>query len=328
MVTAMTIKVLTYKSLQPGPSLLLLGAVHGNEKCGTRALESLVTLLNDGTLKLAKGSLTIIPICNPKAYAQDVRFVERNLNRRLYPKPEPKDYEDFLDPLLCPHLGEADYLLDLHSYASPGGPFAFLGGKDAKETEFARALGAKFYVFGWQNAYQNVKKQPAEEKPDQHLESMGTTEYARDKGAKAITLECGHHYNADAPRVGLIAALRAMTTLGLLETADLPAEIAGFSPEDEAPIPVKTLLSEAVNTSEQVCIQMCQVYYKTLPGTFEKPWQHLDPVKKGDTLATFEDGSTLTADRDGYVILPKESSAVGGEWFYLGEPSGFPPESE
>lgn len=322
-----TIKALTYQSINPGPSLLLLGAVHGNEKCGTRALEHLIELFDNGTVKLSNGKVTIIPICNPKAYAQNERFVERNLNRRLFPKAEPKVYEDFLDPILCPHLEQTDYLLDLHSYASRGGAFAFLGGQDAEETAFAQSLGAKFFVFGWQNAYKDVdaaKTKP--EDPNQHLESMGTTEFARAKGAKAITLECGHHHNADAPRIALIAALRAMKALGLLDTEALPTHIPGFTPEDADAIAFQAELQSATPASEQTCIKMSKVYYKTSPGNFAKPWQHLDPVTQGDVLATFEDGSTVTADLTGYMILPKENSAVGGEWFYLGEQSNFPPE--
>lgn len=322
----MTIKAISYKALTAGPALLLLGAVHGNEKCGTRALERLMELLDSGKIKLEKGQLTIIPICNPKAYAQDVRFVERNLNRRLYPKSEQQAYEDFLDPLICPYLAEADYVLDLHSYASRGGPFIFLGGEDSAETDFARALGVKYYVYGWQNAYQNADAK--EDSFDQHLESMGTTEYARDKGAKAVTLECGHHYNADAPEIGLIAALQAMRALDLIDASALLAEIPGFSPETTTPISLASINTPSEPPEAQVCIQMSKVYYKTQAGTFTKAWQHLDPVQKGEPLANFEDGSQLIADRDGYMILPKEASEVGGEWFYLGEQSEFPPGAE
>jgi predicted deacylase len=319
-----SLKVITYKSLNPGPHLLLLGAVHGNEKCGTQALHHLARLLDAGTLSLQKGQVTLIPICNPEAYRLDVRFVERNLNRSLYPKPQPKAYEDFLDPLLCPHLAAADYLLDLHSYASQGGPFMFLGGHCAKETAFGRSLGVKYFVYGWQNAYENADSR--EDTEAQRLEAMGTTEYARQAGAKALTLECGHHHNADAPSIGLLAAINAMNTLELLETNAIPATLPSFDTHNAEPIPLNSSLSQKVSSEEQVCIRMSKVYYKEQEGQFTRPWQHLDAVTQGETLAKWADGSTLTADRDGFIVLPKDNSPVGSEWFYLGESSPFPPE--
>jgi len=318
----MTLKVVTYHALEAGPKLLILGAVHGNEKCGTKALNRLITLLDDGTLTLAKGQLTVIPICNPRAYEKDVRFIERNLNRHLYPKSHPVNYEDFLDPILCTHLGQADYLLDLHSYASLGGPFIFLGGQDSAETNFGRALGIQYFIQGWQNAYQNTNNR--QESFNQHLESMGTTEYARAKGAKAVTLECGHHHNAAAPRIGLVAAIKALDGLSMLEIDPTLETIPGFAPEDPDPIYVKSTLAPNRPSASQICIQMCKVYYKTQEGSFNKTWKHLDTVEKGEPLATFQDGSALLADRKGFMILPKESSDVGAEWSYLGEQLDFP----
>jgi hypothetical protein len=337
----MTVQTIRYKSLTPGPNLLILGAVHGNEKCGTRAIQRLIQLLNEGTLSLARGQLSLIPICNPKAFAQDVRFVERNLNRHVYPKSEPKAYEDYLDGLICPELAVADYLLDLHSFASQGGPFVFLSGTDDEETAFARTLGVRFFIHGWKEAFQTVSSRPDTEA--QRLEAMGTTSYARaENGAKAITLECGHHYNTDAARIGLVAAIRAMLWLDMLDPAALPETLEGFPPEDADPILKQVLTTDHAAISiegdtkynnehglqptgaAQVCVKMHKVFYKEKPGELTRPWQHLDAVKKDDVLAQFEDGTHIVADEDSYVILPKLSAQVGGEWFYLGTPSDFP----
>jgi predicted deacylase len=41
-------KSFSYRSLQPGPRLIVLGAVHGNETCGTRAIERLVGEIDAG----------------------------------------------------------------------------------------------------------------------------------------------------------------------------------------------------------------------------------------------------------------------------------------
>lgn len=326
----MTIKAITYNALVKGPRLLILGAVHGNEICGTQALYALINLLDTNQITLNQGHLTVIPICNPKAYAQNLRFVQRNLNRHLYPKPQAKAYEDSIDPILCNYLSNTDYLLDLHSYASRGDAFIFLGGNNDHETQFARALGIKHFIYGWQSAYQNTDTQVVTHTQNkvtqQRLESMGTTEYARSHGAQAITLECGQHLNTDAPSIGLIAALRALNYLKMLNPEQLPKSVPHPNPSITKPLKLKSQLSETLGTTtlSQVCIKMSKAYYKQHPGKLVKPWQHLDFVMKGEPLASFDNGSKLIAEHDGFVILPKEASEVGSEWFYLGKQVVFP----
>ena len=188
----MTVKIVTYRALEPGPALTALGAVHGNERCGTQATGRLIAAIDNGAVTLKRGTLRLVPIVNPRAYREGVRFVERNLNRFLFPKDAKNHYEDYLDPIVCELLDKTDVLLDLHSYASHGGPFIFLGTPDAKEIAYATDLGVADFVHGWTEAFGSDKARDGRE-------SQGTTEYARAKGALAITLECGHHHNADAP---------------------------------------------------------------------------------------------------------------------------------
>ncbi|MFM7851442.1 MAG: succinylglutamate desuccinylase/aspartoacylase family protein, partial [Flammeovirgaceae bacterium] len=91
----------TFHSLEKGKHLVVLGAVHGNEKCGTLAIRQAVSKFQTGEWQLQCGKVTFVPICNPEAYAQNKRFYQRNLNRHFYPKPIHIDYEDKIDPILC-----------------------------------------------------------------------------------------------------------------------------------------------------------------------------------------------------------------------------------
>jgi predicted deacylase len=54
--------------LSSGPKLIVLGAVHGNETCGTEAIRRLVQELEQGRLRIERGTLTMVPIANPLAY--------------------------------------------------------------------------------------------------------------------------------------------------------------------------------------------------------------------------------------------------------------------
>ena len=48
-------KSLRYAGRAPGTRLIVLGAVHGNETCGTRAIERVLAELDRGALALAGG---------------------------------------------------------------------------------------------------------------------------------------------------------------------------------------------------------------------------------------------------------------------------------
>jgi len=75
----------SHVSTQPGVRLIVLGAVHGNETCGTRAIERAIGEIETGTLALHAGRVTWVPVANPLAYEKRRRTGDRNLNRNLVP---------------------------------------------------------------------------------------------------------------------------------------------------------------------------------------------------------------------------------------------------
>ena len=288
-----TLQSTTFHSLTPGPHFLVLGAIHGNETCGPIALQRIIEGFTNGGLELVAGTLTIFPICNPKAHALNQRFVERNLNRELYPKEQPQAYEDFINPIVCRVLEQADYVLDLHSFHSPGGPFIFLGGDCGEEQTFARHLGVDHFVYGWAAAYSAAHSQ-------NDKAALGTVEYARQFGAKAATLECGHHHNADAPDIGERAVLNGLAYLNMINRPTTPP------------------------SATQTCAKMQSVVIKEKPGQFAKPWVHFDAIKKGDAIIQYDDGTQAVADDDCFLVLPKNDVPVGTECVYLGVATAFP----
>jgi predicted deacylase len=124
------LRIHSFRALHPGPRLIVLGAVHGNEIAGTRAIERVLAEIDSGTLPIVRGTVTFVPVTNPLAYRTGQRIGERNLNRNLRPNLEPRDNEDRIANVLCPLLAQHDVLLDLHSFQAPGEPFAMLGPPD------------------------------------------------------------------------------------------------------------------------------------------------------------------------------------------------------
>ena len=307
-----------FVALEPGPRLIVTGAVHGNETAGTRGIERVLAEIERGEVPIVRGSVTFLPIANPLAYAKGQRFGDRNLNRRLLPTAEPHDNEDRIANVLCPLLAEHDVLLDLHSFRSPGEPFVLRGPADnvgplepfahaAAEARLCAHLGIRRVVDGWMEAYAAgvARRRRLRLTPDAVNEDpaygIGTTEYMRTTGGYAVTLECGQH---DDP-AGLEVARHAIRqTLALLGIAELPLALPAGPFE---------------------CLTLQTVIDRHAEGDrFAKAWTSFDPLAAGDLIALRADGTEVRAPADGYIVFPDHGAAPGHEWFYLARPSARP----
>ncbi len=313
-----SLRIHSFRALNPGPALIVTGAVHGNETCGSRAIERVARELDSGTLVLERGSLTLLPITNPLAYQRGQRMGERNLNRNLYPNAQPQDYEDRIANVLCPLLAQHDVLLDLHSFHSTGEPFVMLGPQNnagtlepfahaAQEEALAMCLGPRRIVEGWLNTYADgVKARMARTSAADRATllstdpryGVGTTEYMRSQGGYGVTLECGQHQDLAAPEVAWRAIHNTLAQLQLIDAG--------------APMPIATPQT----------LRLTQVIDK-LHGDdrFTRAWSSYDPLVEGDTIGIRHDGTPVLAHVDGFIVFPNPAALAGNEWFYFAEPS-------
>jgi predicted deacylase len=299
----------------------VLGAVHGNETAGTRAIERVLAEIDSGALRIARGAVTLIPITNPLAYRNGQRMGERNLNRNLRPNPDPRDNEDRIANVLCPLLAQHDVLLDLHSFHAPGEAFAMLGPPDntdtlepfsqsAMEEALALRLGPRRIVEGWLSTYavgvnERLKRTPPTEY-HQLLNTdpsygVGTTEYMRSQGGYAVTLECGQHTDPNSPQVGWRAIHQALAHLGLTEE----------------PPPAPRLDIELLKLAEVIDRLHAD-------DRFSRQWVSYDPLRAGDVIATRADGAKVVAPEDGCIVFPNPAALPGNEWFYFARRSSRP----
>ncbi|MDP2266268.1 MAG: succinylglutamate desuccinylase/aspartoacylase family protein, partial [Thiobacillus sp.] len=84
----------SFSGMASGPRLIVLGAVHGNETCGTRAIRRVIGEIESGQLAIVAGSVSFVPVTNPLAYVRQQRMGDRNLNRNLVPTDDPVEFED------------------------------------------------------------------------------------------------------------------------------------------------------------------------------------------------------------------------------------------
>jgi predicted deacylase len=298
-----------------GPKLIVLGAVHGNETCGTRAIERVLAELASGALHIERGLLTLVPVANPLAYEKGQRCGERNLNRRLQPTVAAIEFEDRVANVLCPWLAAHDVLLDLHSFASPGRAFVMHGPADndgalepfahaAAEGCLAAHLGPTRIVEGWMAVYaQGAARRRARGLTDDADPSygIGTTEYMRAQGGYGVTLECGQHDDPAAVDVAHHAIRQAIALLGL-------AEIALAPPPTEFE---RLRLTEVVDRLHEA-------------DRFILPWRSFDVVHAGERVGERHDGTPVIAQADGQIVFPDTHALPGHEWFYFARASERP----
>src|SRR5258705_7942690 len=305
---------IAYRGQETGPRLIVTGAVHGNETCGTKAIRRVMDEIDSGTLEIKSGEVTFVPITNPLAYARGDRAGERNLNRNLGPKDNPVDFEDRIANWLCPLLARNDVLLDLHSTRGATQPFAMIGPRDntgplepfahsGKERAMARILGVNRFVDGWLGTYakgvpRRVAAGAASGLNTDPRYGVGTTEFMRSVGGYAITLECGQHEAASSPEVAYRAIRNVLDHLGI----------------GSGPAPQRVEEYEALSLHE--------VVDKAHEGDrFSRQWASFDRLKKGDVIGTRHDGTELVAPEDGWIIFPDVGAKPGNEWFYLAQPN-------
>ncbi len=110
----------------PGPSIMIIGGTHGNERTGVEVVRRLVRDITEGKQNLFAGKLTLV-LGNIPAIVQNVRGVEgRDLNRYFSPRALANDdgsAEYRRAHELVPYIAAADVVIDLHATNKPSVPF-------------------------------------------------------------------------------------------------------------------------------------------------------------------------------------------------------------
>ncbi|MBK9081161.1 MAG: succinylglutamate desuccinylase/aspartoacylase family protein [Rhizobiales bacterium] len=301
------LEIIRFAALEPGPKLLVLGAVHGDETCGPKAIDRAIADIRAGRVDLVRGEVTFLPIANRKAYRQRTRAGDRNLNRDLRDKPVPLDHEDRVGNRLCALLRAHDALLDIHSFRGEGEPFVFCGPQNntdalepfrhaAAEGDFAARLGVAVVMHGWLDVYRRLIDCRARLglPPLLPTEGHGTTEYMRFAGGYGVTLECGRHADPASVEIGYAAIRRALAHLALID----------------APKP---------DVSARLVIRVCDIVICEAQGDrLEGVWKTGDPVAAGAVLARRADGTQVRAPSDGYVVFPDAAAQPGQSICYFG----------
>lgn len=291
-----------FEGTRTGVRLIVLGAVHGNEVCGTIAIDRVIKELMARELEIIAGRLTLVPVTNRLAYERRTRNGNRNLNRKFRPTATPRDNEDRITNELCPLLAAHDVLLDLHSFGAPGAAFVLLGPENntdslqpfeyaLEEEALAERLGISRVVDGWLAA--NVA---GARWRGGSAACVGTTDYMRSIGGYGVTLECGLHTDHDAPEVAYRAIRRALAHFRLIEA------------------------EEPERKNELEMLRICEgVPYASATDRFVRKWNNFDPLHRGDLVGYRGWGAPVVAPDDGFIVFPNAVGNPGTQWFYFAQ---------
>lgn len=154
------------KGKYPGKNIAVFAGVHGNERAGIIALNRIMK-----TIKVEKGIVYFV-FANPEAIKNNVRQINKNLNRCFLKNNKEKSKEDRRARELMEILDKCDALLDLHASTSKKSiPFIIC---EKNYFYLARKMDFGIVSFGWNE-----------------IEPGATDGYMHEWGKPALCLECG-----------------------------------------------------------------------------------------------------------------------------------------
>lgn len=260
----------SFEADAPGPHVMVSAVVHGNEPCGSVALDWLM----QGEVRPARGRLTLAFMNWKAALAFDAgdpnatRWLDEDFNRLWAPGAldEGETWERERAREVRPWVAEADHLLDIHSMQRPSPPMMMAGWLD-RSVDLARRVGVPKLIV----------------KDRGHAAGMRMRDHGRFgeqvHTSSALLIECGQHWEPAAGDLAIEATARFLDGLGTTE--DLVERAGSGTPAAQ------------------------EVWEVTQPVTIEgEAYVHARDFEGGEVIATA--GTLLGHDGDREVVTPHD----------------------
>jgi succinylglutamate desuccinylase len=302
-----------YTGAEHGALIIAIGAMHGNEPSGVRALQTLFQMLEDEPLHNPtfsfKGKIVGL-IGNVQAYERRVRFIEKDLNRQFLLsnienlKGIPTQYFtfkkiDFEDSELIELLQTIEneintykpkniIVLDLHTTSADGGIFTIVADDD-ESISVASELHApvvKGFVQGTGGTTIHYFK----------TDNMGVPTIA-------LSFEAGQHDDPLSEKRAIAWLVNALRATGCVRHEDVETKheeiLRGYS--NKLPKIVQLIDSHKITLDDN---------FKMMPN-----YKNFQSVKEGETLAVDKKGY-IKAPEDCLILMPLYQ-AQGQDGFFL-----------
>jgi succinylglutamate desuccinylase len=296
----------------PGPLLIVIGALHGNEPAGVQALEmvfeALENVRKENPSFVFRGKLVGL-VGNRQGYLIRQRFLKQDLNRvwtREYLeltqatpehelKAEPLEVIE-LYHLISNEVSQKDWekivLLDLHTTSAEGGLFS-IPTDESESLALARHLGAPA-ILGLFSSVGGTLLGFAEQG------GFATSGAKRPIG---VAFESGQHESQQAIYRAAASIVRCMRAIGNLQDEDLPDFMETIALPVLASIPPVLHFCYAHHIKPEDAFRM-------RPG-----YMNFQQIRKGEHLADDVNGPVL-APEDGLILMPLYQ-AKGADGFFI-----------
>ncbi len=145
----LTIPLHVWRAPEPGPTVFVTAAVHGDELNGVGAVRRLIL---DDLFELRRGSLILVPVVNIFGFERHSRYLpdRRDLNRSFPGSPEGSLAARLAHVVFTEIVGRADYGIDLHTAAvrRTNFPNVRANMRDERVSSLAMMFGAELNVHG------------------------------------------------------------------------------------------------------------------------------------------------------------------------------------
>jgi predicted deacylase len=267
--SSLEVPVIIQRSRKPGPTLLLVAGIHGDEVNG---IEIVRQVIKKKLNKPQRGTVICIPTLNVFGFLNQSREYPdgRDLNRVFPGSPKGSLASRFAHFMMSEIIPQVDYIIDFHTGGADRFNYTQIRiGDDPELLELAKVFGCKFIYLA--------------KKRDKSLRDV-----ASKLGKKVLLFEGGKSLdlNRDVTRYGIAGTLRIMQHIGMIK--EMPLEYQAIS---ESPIIVQS--SSWVRAKHS--------------GMFRSDKRLGSFVNKGDILGSISDpyGSferKVKAPRDGFII--------------------------
>ena len=291
--------VASYTKRHIGPTLIVVGGLHGNEPAGVEAMRRTKPQLDALHDKL-RGRVYFVA-GNTRALAKGDRYVGLDLNRawsrenmasvgtaKLCRKSEGlelTELDQLLDSILVTARNEV-YVLDLHSTSASGVPFATVG-DTLRNRHFAMYFPVRILL--------GIEEQ-----------IEGTMlEYLNNAGCVTLGFEGGSHNSDETIQNHEAMIWLALVNSGVIWEEDVPG-LDGFRDRLASTTPHHAGIME-VRHREPV---RAQDEFEMRPG-----FKNFDPVIKGDVLASNKNGD-VCAPESGLILMPLYQK-LGEDGFFI-----------
>ncbi len=292
----------SYGGDSPGPLVIGIGGMHGNEPAGALALQRALEILRAHDVPF-RGKLVGFA-GNRAALAQGRRYVNEDFNRvwsqervrriraevsatdTTAEQREQRELLACLDDELAQRRGPV-VCLDLHTTSAAGTPFVVMG-----DTLLNRRFGFRL-------------RAPVVLGLEERLEST-ILNHLGEQGYVAVGFEGGQHESPAAVTTHLATIRTMLATAGCIRAEDFPLPGGGLEPRDEAtdglpPVVVEIRQHHVIRDGDDFVME---------PG-----FTNFQPVERGQLLARDRRGP-IRASESGQILMPLYQGQ-GNDGFFL-----------